>query len=237
MFPWVFNIIEKIPMSVLAVFDRRFLGADKFDKEIGAQIKEVLKTDELHIGIKNVFHEMHDSKQLPPEDKYFSYYKSEAASFVAAGTETTASALTTLTYFVLANPDILHTLREELKTVMPSSLTELPPISTLENLPYLLHTDEKVFPEPFEFKPERWVNDTDFNIRRHFVAFSRGARGCIGINLAYAELYPAVAAFFSRFELKLYKTSGRDVEFASDRFISHRPEGSQRVRVQVVSAT
>ncbi|KAF2969426.1 hypothetical protein GQX73_g4121 [Xylaria multiplex] len=273
MFPWVFKFIEKIPMSVLAVFDKRLLGADKFDKEIGAQIKEVLKTDEPHIGIKNVFHEMRDSKHLPTEDKCFSYYKSEAASFVAAGTETTASALTTLTYFVLANPDILHTLREELKTVMPINSTELPPTSTLENLPYLtgviqegirlsfsvpgrlprtapdeelvykgyrlppgtvisqssylLHTDEKVFPEAFKFKPERWVNDTDFHIRRHFVAFSRGARGCIGINLAYAELYPAVAALFSRFELKLYKTSGRDVEFASDRFIGHKPEGSQ----------
>ncbi|TGJ88015.1 hypothetical protein E0Z10_g778 [Xylaria hypoxylon] len=278
MFPWVFNLIEKIPMSVLAVFDRRLLDADKFDKEIGAQIMNVLKTDEPRIGIKNVFHEMRDSKHLPPEDKRFSYYKVEAASFVAAGTETTASALTTLTYFVLANPDILSTLREELKTVMPDGLTELPPTSTLENLPYLtgviqegirlsfsvpgrlprtapneelvykgyrllpgqssylLHTDEKVFPEPLEFKPERWINDTDFSVRRHFVAFSRGARGCIGINLAYAELYPAVAALFSRFELKLYKTSGRDVEFASDMFISLRPEGSQGVRVQVVSA-
>jgi cytochrome P450 len=93
-----------------------------------------------------------------------------------------------------------------------------------------------VFPEPFAFKPERWVNDADFTARRQFVAFSRGARGCIGINLAYAELYPAVAALFSRLELSLYKTSGRDVEFASDGFISYRPKDSQGVRVQVVQS-
>ncbi|RWA09879.1 hypothetical protein EKO27_g5244 [Xylaria grammica] len=282
MFPSLFDFITKIPMSVFAVFDKRFLGADAFEKEIGAQIRKVLKADEPHIGIKNVFHEMRDSKHLPPEDKRFNYYQGEAASFVAAGTDTTASALTTLTYFLLANPSILRKLREELRTVMPNSVTELPPTSTLENLPYLTgviqegirlsfsvpgrlprtapneelvykgyklppgtvisqssylhHADERVFPEPFEFKPERWVNDADFSVRRNFLAFSRGARSCIGINLAYAELYPVVAAVFSRFELKLYETSARDVEFASDRFISHRPEGSQGVRVQVVSA-
>jgi cytochrome P450 len=100
----------------------------------------------------------------------------------------------------------------------------------------MLHTDEKVFPEPFEFRPERWINDTDYTVRKQFVAFSRGARGCIGINLAYAELYPAVAALFSRLELKLYKTSVRDVEFASESFISYRPKDSQGVRVQVVQA-
>ncbi|KAI0454930.1 cytochrome P450 [Xylaria acuta] len=280
MFPWLFDIIDKIPMNILALFDKRLGDADKFDKQIGYQIAKVLQTDQPHLGNKNVFHEMRDSKHLPPEDKRFSYYKSEAASFVAAGTETTASALTTLTYFVLANPEILQRLREELQTVMPVGQKELPPTSTLESLPYLtgviqegirlsfsvpgrlprtapteelvykgyklppgtvlsessylLHTDEEIFPEPFDFKPERWINDTEHTARHQFVAFSRGARSCIGINLAYAELYPIVAAVFSRLELKLFETSRRDVEFASDGFISYRPKGSRGVRLQVV---
>ncbi|KAI0544657.1 cytochrome P450 [Xylaria curta] len=279
MFPWLFDIIEKIPMSVLALYDKRLSGADKFDKEIGDQIVQVLQSDQPHVGIKNVFHEMRDSKHLLPEDKQFSYYRREAGSFIGAGTETTAGALTTLTYFVLANPEILQRLREELQTVMPIGQKDLPPTSTLEGLPYLtgiiqegirlsfavpgrlprtapteelvyqgyklppgtvlsessylLHIDEKVFPEPFEFRPERWINDTEHTVRHQFVAFSRGARGCIGINLAYAELYPVVATVFSRLKLKLFETSRRDVEFASDGFISYRPKDSKGVRLQV----
>ena len=138
MFPWVFDIIAKIPMSILAIFDARLLGADKFNKEIGDQIIKVLETDQPHVGNKNVFHEMRDSKHLPTEDKQFNYYQSEAGSFVGAGTETTASALTTLTYFVLENPEVLRKLREELRTVMPVGQKGLPPTSTLEGLPYLV---------------------------------------------------------------------------------------------------
>ncbi|KAI3320663.1 putative benzoate 4-monooxygenase cytochrome P450 [Xylariaceae sp. AK1471] len=282
MFPWLFDFLGKLPISILGLLDKRLLDAGKFEQQIATHITKVLETDQPQLGIKNVFHEMRDSKHLPPGDKRFSYYISEAGSFIGGGTETTASALTTLTYFLLANPEILRTLREELKTVMPNGQKELPPTSTLEQLPYLtgviqegirlsfsvparlprtapteelvykgyklppgtvlsqsaymLHTDEKVFPEPFEFKPERWINDADYTVRQQFVAFSRGARGCIGINLAYAELYPAVAALFSRLELKLYNTSARDIEFASESFISYRPKGSQGVRVQVVQA-
>ncbi|KAI8625826.1 cytochrome P450 [Xylariaceae sp. FL1651] len=280
MFPWLFDFLEKLPISILSLLDKRLLDASKFDEQIGAQILKVLEMDQPQVGIKNVFHEMRDSKHLSPEDKRFAYYKSEAGSFIGAGTETTASALTTLTYFVLANPEVLRKLREELETVMPEGRAELPPTSTLETLPYLtgiiqegirlsfsvpgrlprtapteelnykgyklppgtvlsqsaylLHTDENVFPDAFAFKPERWINDTEFTLRRHFVAFSRGARGCIGINLAYAELYPAVAAIFSRLELRLFETSDRDVECASDGFISYRPKESQGIRVQVV---
>ncbi|KAI0436938.1 cytochrome P450 [Xylaria telfairii] len=280
MFPWVFDIVDKIPMRMLAIFDKRLAGADKFDKEIARQIVKVLQTDQPHIGIKNVFHEMRDSKHLPPEDKRFSYYQREAGSFIGAGTETTAGALTTLTYFVLANPEVLKKLREELQTVMPKGQKEMPSTATLERLPYLtgiiqegirlsfsvpgrlprtapteelvyngyklppgtvmsqssylLHTDENIFPEPFDFRPERWINDTEHTARHQFVAFSRGARGCIGINLAYAELYPVVATVFSRLELKLFETSRHDVEMESDGFIGYRPKDSKGIRLQVV---
>lgn len=138
MFPLIFDILAKIPMRVLAFFDARLSGADKFDKEIGSQIAKVLRAEQPHLGIKNVFHEMRDSKHLPAADRRFGYYKNEAASFVGAGTETTASALTTLTYFLLADPEILRMLREELRAVMPEGQTELPSISTLETLPYLV---------------------------------------------------------------------------------------------------
>jgi cytochrome P450 len=38
----------------------------------------------------------------------------------------------------------------------------------------------RVFPEPREFKPERWIEGGE-ELKRYFVAFGRGARGCMGI--------------------------------------------------------
>ena len=44
---------------------------------------------------------------------------------------------------------------------------------------YLLHTDPKIFPEPFKFRPERWVENP--RLLRYQFAFSRGSMGCIGM--------------------------------------------------------
>ncbi|KAL1968073.1 hypothetical protein VTN77DRAFT_2203 [Rasamsonia byssochlamydoides] len=47
-----------------------------------------------------------------------------------------------------------------------------------------------------------WQNDTG-------VAFGRGSRVCLGLNLA--ELYLALGMIFRRFEFKLYETDVTDV--------------------------
>jgi cytochrome P450 len=44
---------------------------------------------------------------------------------------------------------------------------------------YLLHMDPDVFPEPFAFRPQRWLDDP--GLKRHLFAFSRGNRGCLGM--------------------------------------------------------
>jgi cytochrome P450 len=59
---------------------------------------------------------------------------------------------------------------------------------------------------------------------------------CIGLNLAYAELYLTVAAIFSRFDLELFETTDRDVEVVSDGFIGRRPADSRGIRVKVLGA-
>jgi cytochrome P450 len=45
------------------------------------------------------------------------------------------------------------------------------------------NTDPAVFPEPFEFIPERWMCDAEtYKIRdKHMLSFSRGSRSCIGM--------------------------------------------------------
>jgi cytochrome P450 len=69
---------------------------------------------------------------LADSEKTLARFKAEATIFLGAGTETTAAALTTITYYVTANPDIRKKLISELKTHQRSSLVEL------EALPYLV---------------------------------------------------------------------------------------------------
>lgn len=44
-----------------------------------------------------------------------------------------------------------------------------------------MHFDEDVFPEPSEFKPERWLRDNRTDLDRYLTPYSRGSRACIGI--------------------------------------------------------
>lgn len=98
---------------------------------------------------------------------------------------------------------------------------------------YLIHTDPTIFSDPFEFQPERWIQDKA-RLQRCFVPFSRGSRMCIGINLAHAELYLTVATVLSRFDFELHGTSKRDVEVSHDFFVGMPALDSEGVRVKVV---
>lgn len=55
-----------------------------------------------------------------------------------------------------------------------------------------LHNNATAFPNPSEFRPERWLDEnvTD-DANRHFFAFGAGTRACVARNLATQELYMA----------------------------------------------
>lgn len=63
-----------------------------------------------------------------------------------------------------------------------------------------LHYDPDVFPDPFAFRPERWLeNGLDKGLRRldmdkSILSFGAGLRACIGKNLAQQQLYETVRA-------------------------------------------
>src|SRR5271163_2853124 len=82
-----------------------------------------------------VFKELLNS-DLPREEVTVQRLAEEAQTVVGAGQVTTAHFLTMTSFFILANPEILGKLKEELILAMPSD-GSLPPISKLEQLPYL----------------------------------------------------------------------------------------------------
>ncbi|KAL2797882.1 cytochrome P450 [Aspergillus keveii] len=66
-----------------------------------------------------------------------------------------------------------------------------PPGTSVGVAAFQLHQDETVFPEPQEFKPERWLNPTD-EMLNNFFAFGKGTRACIAQNLGNMEVTLAI---------------------------------------------
>ena len=59
-----------------------------------------------------------------------------------------------------------------------------------------LHDYERVFPESYAFIPDRWLEDDMDLKRKYWVLFGRRSRTCIGVSLAYVELFYVTAAVF-----------------------------------------
>lgn len=232
-FPWFFNVLLSLPLWILRILQPRCPEEDP---------AAVLK-DQMHYvldhpdepsedGNMTIVHTIKDSN-LQPMERTADRLADESATFLGAGTETTGRVLAVTAYYLVANPELIVRLREELKSAMPSPETqallpdleklpfltavlheglrlangvsgrmprvapietlvyhardkdnqmetvwEIPPGTAISSSIYLLHHDEKIFPDSYSFKPDRWMDNTP--LRQHLYAFAKGARGCLG---------------------------------------------------------
>ncbi|KAI0536933.1 cytochrome P450 [Xylaria digitata] len=100
--------------------------------------------------------------------------------------------------------------------------------------------DPDIFPSPMTFRPERWLptNPNLDRCNRYLVAFSKGSRMCLGINLAHAELCIALATLFRHREFELHDTvRERDVDFTRDFFVGETSAASKGVRVKYAKSS
>lgn len=82
----------------------------------------------------------------------------------------------------------------------------------------LLHHNPIIFPNPRSFLPQRWIDNP--RLGKYLVSFTKGSRQCLGINLAYAELYLCLASIVLSFpDMQLTSTTVEDVEFRADYFV------------------
>lgn len=84
----------------------------------------------------------------------------------------------------------------------------------------IVHGNEEIFPDSQNFVPERWLGPDSQALESYLVPFSKGSRQCLGINLAYCELYIGFARIFRRFELINHGTRKEDLDW-KDNFIPH----------------
>ncbi|KAL1856024.1 hypothetical protein Plec18170_003892 [Paecilomyces lecythidis] len=287
---------EKISPSMELV-----IRIQKIVEQIIIRIKSEPASKHEHLEHPTLFHELLKSN-LPDSDKSVARLKDEALIVVAAGTLTTSWALCVAIYHLLAKPELLSKLKEELRTAIPDRNTRLL-LPQLERLPYLtgiiqealrlsygvasrlqrispdkalifsepkgktwvippgtpvsmtsvlIHHDESIFPNSHEFRPERWIENP--RLDRYLVSFSKGSRQCLGINLAYAEMYLCLSTIFRLFGstgqdalgktygvrndddegvLELHQTTIKDVECVGDGFIPLRDASSQGIHIRV----
>ena len=93
-----------------------------------------------------------------------------------------------------------------------------------------MHDDPSVFIDPKAFNPDRWLGADSVELQKQLVPFCRGTRACVGMNLAYAEMYVVLATLVRRFEMVLFETGREDVEVKHEYHIPRVRKGSKGVR-------
>ena len=87
-----------------------------------------------------------------------------------------------------------------------------PPGTLLSTSPYCLSYNSSIYPDPFTFRPERWLtidDDPEGSSAEEVAlaesghcAFSTGSRGCVGKNMAWLEMEIVLAKMVHALEIR-----------------------------------
>ncbi|GAB1317992.1 hypothetical protein MFIFM68171_08202 [Madurella fahalii] len=98
------------------------------------------------------------------------------------------------------------------------------------------HNNEELFPEPEKYEPERWIDSEgkpNYAMEKYIMSFSKGARRCLGMHLAFCELYLVTVAMALRVlpHVKLYDTVYEDIKYDFDAITPQPRKGARGVRI------
>ncbi|KAH8174628.1 cytochrome p450 domain-containing protein [Sarocladium implicatum] len=149
-------------------------------------------------------------------------------------------------------PLLTAVIKETLRTHGPVT-SRLPRVSPHEDLQYkewnipagtpvsmspgdIMH-DPRIFENPDKWDPDRWmITDKDkLDLMNHnLIPFGRGGRMCVGQNLAWLELYVAVAALARFTDYELFETTRQhDVDYVRDCLLGQPEAQSKGIRIQL----
>ncbi|KAF9696277.1 hypothetical protein EKO04_005745 [Ascochyta lentis] len=99
-------------------------------------------------------------------------------------------------------PTIVLTVPRVLLEPLPIGEYVIPKGTVIGMQNWIHHRNPKVFYNPDEFIPERWLDSSE-EMNASLTPFSIGRRNCIGQNLAWEELYAAVEILVRRLKFRL----------------------------------
>ncbi|CAN9099470.1 unnamed protein product [Alternaria alternata] len=96
------------------------------------------------------------------------------------------------------------------------------PVGTIVGMSaYSMHYNESIWGEDARvFNPFRWLVADAKDLERYLVTFSKGARQCLGINIAYAEITLTLAMLVARFRFTIDETVTESDVRQLDYFVS-----------------
>ena len=174
--------------------------------------------------------------------------RDEIATFIVAGHETVASALTWAWHLLVTNPNELKKLKadpERANLVFDESLRLYPPAwiitrRTLSDLtvddvlipknslvivsPWLVHRNPKAWENPNAFIPDRFISGTP---QLGYIPFGAGARLCIGKEMARLEGSQILAHIATTWDIQAVHNSPIPI----DASVTLRPESGMPVRI------
>ncbi|KAB8235276.1 cytochrome P450 [Aspergillus alliaceus] len=90
--------------------------------------------------------------------------------------------------------DLAHPLTIDGKVIPPGTIVSISA--------YTMHSSEELWgPDARSFNPERWLQPESKNLDQYLCTFSKGARMCIGQNVASAEVTIIMAYIFKNYKL------------------------------------
>jgi len=102
-------------------------------------------------------------------------------------------------------PIVFHARKDSTYAPAPGDATYvLPPGTPVSMTTTLIHWNPLIYEDPMVFDPTRWL-DIDsttgkstlhHKLDKYFLPFTKGTRACLGLNLAWAELYLLIAMMF-----------------------------------------
>ncbi|GAB1216557.1 hypothetical protein ATERTT37_005773 [Aspergillus terreus] len=248
-FPLVLSAMRAIPLWLLAVLQPGKSSLLKFQEDIFKETVDSVRdrgkslSGEKSNPARSTIYDKLSDPSVPPEERTLQRIQDEGVILLSAGTETTGRALCMAAFHLAYDKFITNRLRDELRQVMPrptdtvswTELEKLPYLTPMSSSSYIVHRDESIFPNADKFDPERWIRakNEGKNLSRYLVSFTRGSRTCIGMNLAYMELYLTLASFVRRFDIELHDTTPEDLRFTHDLGIGFTRRGDMQVYAKV----
>ncbi|RPA76094.1 cytochrome P450 [Ascobolus immersus RN42] len=86
----------------------------------------------------------------------------------------------------------------------------IPEDTSIDSSIYNMNMNPDVFHDPFKFDPERWLQPDSILLEKYSVSFGLGSRNCLGIYLAYLEIYMILAAIIRNFEWECTEVCERE---------------------------